>query len=203
MTNKRIYEMVVLATFLTIILVLNFSGIGFINLFQAVGGTVGGTIIHIPVIVACIYFGKKIGIGTGLIFGLTSWIYALNRAVLPLEFVFRNPIVAILPRVLFALITVILYNSLKKLIKRDSLNIILTAVLSSIIHALLVLPLLVIFGLDTIANIYEVDKASLDVIFNLIKAILVYNTIFEAIIAGIIVPPIIYALRSANIKRFE
>src|SRR5690606_34299049 len=131
MTNKNIYEMVVLATFLTIILVLNFTGIGFIQLFS---GTVGGTLFHIPVLVACFYFGKKIGIGTGLIFGISSWIYAMIRAALPLEFVFRNPIVAIVPRVLFALIAVMLYNALKKVIKKESLNIIITSVISTIIH---------------------------------------------------------------------
>ncbi|HEY8365411.1 MAG TPA: ECF transporter S component [Haloplasmataceae bacterium] len=198
MRNKKIFDMVILATFLTIIIVLTITGLGYITL--PFFPLVSGTIIHIPVLIACIYFGKKIGVGTGLIFGLSSWLYALTRAALPIEFVFRNPIVAIFPRVLFPLIAYYIYNSIKKMIKNDSLNIILTSVISTLIHALLVLPLIMIFGPDRIAEVYQSQGVSLQILLNMVWTTLVFNTILEMVLAGAIVAPIVLALRSANNK---
>ena len=194
MRNQKVYDLVILATFLTIIAVLTFTPLGYITFTPAVGAT----IVHIPVLVACLYFGMRIGWKTGLIFGLSSWIVALTRAVLPMDFVFRNPIVSVLPRVLFAIIAVLIFKLLLRVIKNYYACMVITAVLSTILHAAMVLSLLVIFGQHALTQIY--GNVSMSTIMGFIKFVIVSNTIAESIIAGVVVPPIVYALHSLTHK---
>ena len=64
---------------------------------------VGGmaiTIIHIPVIIAAVLFGYKSALLMGIAFGVTSMIVAATRGVGG-DILFINPLVSVVPRVLF------------------------------------------------------------------------------------------------------
>jgi uncharacterized membrane protein len=194
MRNQNVTDMVIMSMFLTIIIVLSaVPNLGFISLpFLPI---VGGTIIHIPVLVACFYSGKRIGVMAGLFFGVSSWIVALTRAATPIEFVFRNPLVSVLPRVAFAFLSIYIFKLLKRKLS-TKVSIAIASALGTIIHTLLVLGLIVAFGISAIADIYGV--ASIKNIWTLIQYTLIFNTIFETALAIILVTPIVYALRAMN-----
>lgn len=193
--NKRVFEMAAGAVFLTIILLLTFLPIGYITL--PFFPLVGGTLLHIPVLVAAIFFGKKMGVTTGLMFGISSWIYALIRAALPIEFTFQNPLVSVLPRVLFAYFTYLFYVLLSKRMNERA-SVALSAGLGTILHALLVVLMIIIFGQGRIEEVF--GSVSLQNIWILIYTTLVFNTILETILAVLLVTPIVMALKSYTNK---
>ena len=63
----KIKEFTLTAIFLSIILLFAFTPIGFIHL-----GVIKATLIHIPIIIASIILGPRIGALLGLVFGFTS-----------------------------------------------------------------------------------------------------------------------------------
>lgn len=89
--------------------VLGMTPLGFIPV-----GPTRATIMHIPVIIGAIVEGPLVGAVVGLIFGLFSIFQALTNP-LPTSFVFLNPLVSILPRVLIGISTFYVYDGLKKL----------------------------------------------------------------------------------------
>ena len=65
--------------------------------------------MHIPVIVGAIVEGPLVGGLIGLIFGLFSMFQAATNPH-PVSFVFLNPVVSILPRVLIGVVTYYVYD---------------------------------------------------------------------------------------------
>lgn len=76
-------------------------------------GPIWATTMHIPVVVAAIAGGPLAGALVGLFFGLTSFTRALLTPTVT-SFVNLNPLLSILPRVLFGLLTGRLYQALSK-----------------------------------------------------------------------------------------
>lgn len=67
-------------------------------------GGVSLTIMHIPVILAAVLEGPVAGTVVGLIFGVTSLVKAAVAPVTPLDPIFTNPLVSVLPRLLIAVV---------------------------------------------------------------------------------------------------
>lgn len=120
------------------------------------------TLLHIPVILAAIFGGLFGAVTSGLVFGLTSLV---NSAVNPsgtLDVFFVNPLVSVLPRLLFALIiwalskaillmtganrNVLTARSDGKRYLIASLLLAVAAFLASVIHTVLVIASLCIFS---------------------------------------------------------
>jgi len=92
-------ELTLIGLFTGIILLMAFvPQLGFIQI-----GFVALTIIHIPVLIGEGMGGKKVAISLGLAFGLASLSQALLRPVTPVDLLFQNPLVSVLPRFLFGL----------------------------------------------------------------------------------------------------
>lgn len=106
-------RLVISAILLAWILVLGMTQLGLIPV-----GPVRATTLHIPALIAAILFDKYMGVFLGLSFGLYSW-YQNFRAPTVLSFVFQNPIISVLPRIIFPLIAYYLYKYLKKKTHRD------------------------------------------------------------------------------------
>jgi uncharacterized membrane protein len=66
-------------------------------------GPVSLTIMHIPVILAGIVFGFQSAVITGVTFGISSMFVAMTRGVTPVDLLFINPVVSVLPRLLFGI----------------------------------------------------------------------------------------------------
>lgn len=200
MRNKQVLDLTIIAMLMTIIIVMAaVPNLGFITIPFLPG--VGATIIHIPVIIAAIYFGVKIGTSAGIIFGISSFVVAWIRPVGVLDPVFRNPLVSILPRIVFAFATVYIFSFVKRFIKESEiLQVSITAVLTTLLHTILVVPLLAAFGTKELARLYGIEVADFAVVTDFIKAVFIFNGIAEMVLAGLIVPPIVRALQAANKK---
>lgn len=189
--HQKVLDMAYLALLIAIMLILGLVPfLGFIPL-----GFASVTILHLPVIVAVLYFDWKMATLSGLAFGLISWIVALWRPTQPLDPFFQNPLISVLPRVLFGLFASLLYTSLKKWIKNRHLHDIVSALLASFIHSVLVLALLasIYYGQVTEAGTF---KAAV------MAALVTLGTasVLEALAAALIAPPIANALRAVNHK---
>ncbi|NLK43375.1 MAG: ECF transporter S component [Tissierellia bacterium] len=97
-------------------IVLGMTPIGFVPI-----GPTRATIMHIPVIIGAIMEGPIVGGFIGLIFGLFSIYQALTNPT-PVSFVFLNPLVSVIPRILIGIVSYYVYNSLKNLGKKGTLG---------------------------------------------------------------------------------
>ncbi|WP_297518248.1 ECF transporter S component [uncultured Clostridium sp.] len=127
-SRTKTRKLVVIAMLSAISIFLGISGLGFITL-----PPVKATIMHIPVIIGAIIEGPIVGALIGLVFGLFS-IYQAFAAPTPTSFVFWNPIIAILPRVLIGVASYYIYIGVLKSTKR---NIKVTAIIGGLILGIL------------------------------------------------------------------
>ncbi len=175
-------ELVLNSIFIGLILIMAWvPQLGYIQIFPAVGIT----IIHIPVIIGALTY-KRSGVILGTAFGLSSLFVALTRPTTPIDFLFQNPLVSVLPRILFGLSIYYLYTLFTKLIKNKTIVITLTAFLSTIIHSVLVLSMIYIFGVDMLGGA--------DTALGVIGTILITNASLEALAAVLVGVPVIRRL---------
>ena len=177
MKNNRTKEIAFTGVFAAIIFVMALvPWLGYIQI-----GLVSLTIIHIPVLIGGAVGGKRVSIYLGLFFGLTSLMIALIRPVLPSDFIFQNPLVSVLPRLLFGYVAYLFYTYFNRVIKNNIVATMVSFVLSTVAHTVFVLIAFYIFG---------IDNAALTGIFGFIWGILLSNGFFEALLAAAIGAPI-------------
>ena len=108
MNNKeKTRKMVTVAMLGAITIVLGLNPMGYIPL-----GIISITTMHIPVIIAAILEGPIVGGLVGFIFGLSSIANAMLRPG-PISFVFYNPIISVLPRILIGIFAGLTFLALK------------------------------------------------------------------------------------------
>ena len=182
MRNKKVQEITLISVFAALIVVIaSVPMLGFIQI-----GIISLTIIHIPVLIGGIFGGRKVSIALGIVFGLSSLIVALTRPVSPIDILFQNPLISVLPRVLFGWILYEMYVGFNKIIPNKFAAISVTMVLSTFVHTILVLiPLFLIGG----GAGYFGDKL-VPFIFGVIAA----NGIWEMLAALLIGGPIAHRL---------
>lgn len=117
--GKNVFDlrkMVIIGILGAISVILGMTPIGFIPI-----GPTRATIMHIPVIIGAIMEGPIVGGFVGLIFGLFSIYQAVTNPT-PVSFVFLNPLVSILPRILIGIVSYYVYNTLKNLGKNKTMG---------------------------------------------------------------------------------
>lgn len=77
------------------------------------------TILQVPVIIGAIIEGPIVGMAIGAIFGISSLIQAAIAPTGPLDPLFVNPLVSVLPRICIGLITWLVYGGLKLLFSKS------------------------------------------------------------------------------------
>lgn len=92
------------------------------------------TIMHVPVIVAGLVLGLRAGLINAFVFGLSTLVVALTRGSSPFDLLFINPLVSILPRLVFGFSVGVVASIAKKYIKNFSISAIITAIISTIVH---------------------------------------------------------------------
>lgn len=181
MRREQIYDLTLTAMFLAIILVMAFVPyLGFIPSPFIPG--VSLTLIHIPVIIGGIILGRKKSWLLGTFFGLMSLVLSFLRPQGPVDKIFHNPLVSVLPRIIFGIVIFEIYNLLSKLIKVKAVNVAITMVVSSLIHTLLVIVMLYLFGKDTLVSLEIVPE---NVAGNVIKVIGIFMLMSGLIEAGL------------------
>ena len=188
MRDKRVLEITTAGVFGAIILFLSLvpAPWGLTWGFFRVTGGVEITIIHIPVIIGGIFGGKRVAIMLGFIFGLGSLLAALIYGGVFSVF-FLNPLVSILPRMLFGYFIYLFYLQLNRIIKIPIVSMALSFGLSTLAHSLMVLTMLYIFSFNSEAYGTAFGDANIITFFGIILGL---NAVLEITIAILIGTPI-------------
>ena len=192
--SKNTVDLTKLAIFSFFIILLTFTPLGYIPL-----GSVSATIIHIPVIIGAIVLGIKYGAVLGTVMGLFSLARAAVMPTSPLDVLFLNPLVSVLPRILLGITAATVFIWLKKLLKNkkfaNPLSIGVAAACATIVNTVTVLGLLVLLYKD------EVQVTSSNALSFIIGSIFAINGIIELVSAIVLSIPISIALLKLENKK--
>ena len=198
--EKRTKFMILVAMFISIQIVMTLVPfLGFIPL-----GAVNITTLHIPTILAGILLGTKGGALVGMSFGLMSFVNATIRPGL-LSFMFSpfapapagfngNPlslIVAFLPRIMLGIFAALIYQFMKQKQWKVPVATIAAAVAATL-HTLMVFSLWFVIFLTPLSVVVDGDGTQGVLVF--LAGIVVNNSIFEVILAGVLVSALVRAL---------
>ena len=205
MFNKslsRTTSITLLGMFGAIIAILSTTFLGFIP----VPGLGSATTLHIPVIVASLLLGPKYGAIVGFMFGFASVIRTTMIPVLS-SFVFSpfvpvpgsdrgsmlSLIVAFVPRIILGILPWFLYKGVSKLTSEHFMiiNLAVTGIISTVMHTLMVMHLWYFLFRQPWA--YARGQLVIEM-YAVVLGIIGSVGIAEAIVAGVLVPAICFAL---------
>lgn len=184
-------QMVITAVLSAIIVIMGYTPLGLIPL---PGMT--ATILHTPVAIGAILYGPKVGLILGTVMGFTTLSKAILAPVSPLDPLFMNPLVSVLPRALMGLITAYVFIGITRLVKSSGISVGIAAIIASVANTVLTLGSLVL----VYANKLEVILEQLQIpgtVMAFIMGIIATNGIAEAIITTMLVVPIVLGLKRA------
>lgn len=164
---------------------LGLTGLGFIPI-----PPVKATIMHIPVIIGAIVEGPIVGSLVGLVFGLFS-MYQNFTAPGPTSFIFWNPIIALVPRVLIGIVAYYVYILLRKRFKNQSISIAIASICATLINTIGVLGLTYVFYLERYSAILKINPQTAGIA---IATIGLTNGVPEAVVSAVISVPVIIAI---------
>lgn len=191
MRDKRTLEMNLIALFIAIIVAMAFiPQVGFI----AYGG-VAITTLHIPVIIGAIHGGRKFGIILGIAFGVFSLIVAYVMPRGPGDFIFQNPVIAIVPRFLFGLVTFYIFIGFRKLVSHQTASIALTFIFAALAHSVFTLSFMVLFA-DQI-------ETTFGQLYQFLLGLVSVNGLLETVGAALIGTPIVKRLLASETLSLE
>lgn len=167
-----------------ITMLLGLTGYGFVPL-----PFIKATILHLPTIIGTLLAGPKVGLLVGFLFGCFS---LFQNFITPnlLSFAFLNPLVSILPRLLLGPFTWVVYKALPWRYMPGRIAV--TTLLASLFHTCTVLGMIYILYAQRFAAARGIADES---VLMLLVGIAGTNGIPEAIIAAIIITPIVVILR--------
>ncbi len=180
-SNGSVRKMAVTGMLAAVSILLGSTPLGFIPI-----GPTKATIMHLPVIIGAIMEGPLVGVGIGLIFGIFSMIQAVMAPTIT-SFVFLNPLVAVLPRVIIGLTAYYSY----KLTKSSSIS----AVVGTLTNTVGVLGMMyLLYGAQFAEALGQEKTRAAALIFGIATA----NGIPEIIVAMLVVTAVIAALRKTK-----
>ena len=193
--NKSAYRTAILGILTAIIIIQNFVPLlGYIPI-----PPLNPTIIHITVIVVSLTLGTKDGMIIGSVWGITRMVKAFTLPASPFDyFLWRNPIIAIFPRIMVGFVAGYVYNVCRKRFKKDSTAMILSSVLASLTNTILVLGLIYLIYGETYAALLKVDYSNL---LGVLGTVVLTSGIGEAIAAAIIAPIIARPLKKFRTQK--
>ena len=171
------------AMFLAILILLAVTPLGFIPI-----GPINATTMHIPVIIASIVLGPRLGAFLGGTFGLISMIRSTVIQT-PLSFVFspfipvigtehgswKALLIAFIPRILIGVVPYFVYNGLRKLMKQK-------ADTGSLTNTILVMNMIYFLFQQDYA---KVIGTNLNAVYSAILAVIFTSGVPEGIVAGL------------------
>lgn len=195
MNNNILSKRVVVSIFTAIIIIMTIIP----NLGYIYTPWVRITVIHVPVIVVSILYGKSLAIFMGIIFAVSSLlINTFNPNILSFLFSpfykfgeigggMASLIICFIPRIIMAIVASILYRKNCK-----KVYLLFLGFISSLCNTFFVLLGIYIFYFDEFIKIKNIPK---DGAYVTIALLLSINGILEAIVAGILVSMIIPKLK--------
>ncbi len=117
MKKSTTTNLAILGVFSALIILLTFTPIGYIAI-PALG--ISATIIHLPVIIGAVVLGPRDGTILGGVWGVTALIRAATMPNGPLDMLFVNPLISVLPRLLVGLCAAWVFRGMMKLFHNRS-----------------------------------------------------------------------------------
>lgn len=150
------------------------------------------TLLHVPVLVAAIVEGPVVGLFVGLMFGLSS-LYTAIITPSVIAFAFLNPLVSILPRVLFGLAAWYLFKGIDALMrgKARPVAIGIAAAVATLLHTTMVLGAIWILYAQRFMDAIGQGGAVARIVFYSIAAT---NAPPEVLVAVVITVPVAMAV---------
>ena len=171
-------------------------------------GFINATTLHIPVILAALLLGKKEGMIVGLVFGLsslikntttpnaTSFLFSPFFSLAGVNGNFGSILIALVPRIMIALVAAVLFKILIKKIN-ENLSVAIAAFVASFANTALVMAgAYFIFG-EAYANAVGIPMAGLGAF---IMTVVFTNGIAESLIAAVICP-IVYKATKRLVRK--
>ncbi|MFB0918300.1 MAG: ECF transporter S component [Clostridiaceae bacterium] len=180
-TRKLVYNAMIMA------IIIIMSVVPFLGFIQI--PPVAVTLVHIPVIIGGILFGLKSSLLFATTFGLSSLFVAMTRGAAT-DVLFINPMVSVVPRIIFGFAIVLIYNLVKNTNMSEQVKIGITAFLSSFIHSLIVIAALFIS-----MGITDPSGIGSETLKGILATLFTVNVTLEAIVATIVTIPVVIASR--------
>jgi uncharacterized membrane protein len=186
-TRTRIQNLTVNAMIIALIALMGFVPfLGFIPL----GASVSITIIHLPVLLGAALLSTRSATLFGLSFGIVSLLVVVtNPTPQPIDLFFVNPLISVLPRILFGLFAGVLFSFTRRFANLQQYGLLsLFAFLATVFHTVLVLSMLWLFASAELSGLFG----------NLVQFIwyiLSLNGLIEAILSALLIPILTLALR--------
>ncbi|MDO5018023.1 MAG: ECF transporter S component [Lagierella massiliensis] len=184
MKNLSTRDLTILALLSAITIVFGLTPLGYIPL-----GLIRITTLHIPTIIGAIICGPLIGGLVGLVFGLFSLFTNLTAPTSLLYFMFINPLVSVVPRVLIGVLTGLLFRKLDLKFKDNFFIPFIVGACGAIINTVFVLGTgYIIYG-QKIAEIYKVSNSG-KILIGIAASNLPLEMLATSVIVGFVIKPL-------------
>lgn len=199
MNTKQIRFLSLMGVFIAIELLFCFTTLGSLT----IGPGVVATLSHIPVLIAALSLGMKAAVIMGAVFGVSSLIvWSTSFLASPVAFIFTpfgiggnfwSLVICLLPRIVFAVLAVLLYKFLIKKKVRTAAALSVSAIAGAAIHTVLVLGIafLAFHNKTVLGNTF----------FAFVIAPTFVNTLIEIALAAIVTTPVVLALQKLQNKK--
>lgn len=190
MKNTKNFTMT--AMFLAILILLAVTPLGFIPI-----GPINATTMHIPVIIASIVLGPRLGAFLGGTFGLISMIRSTVIQT-PLSFVFspfipvigtdhgslKALLIAFIPRILIGIVPYFVFKGMQKLIKNNAntVSLFIAGLAGSLVNTILVMNMIYFLFQQDYA---QVIGKNINAVYSAVLAVIFTSGVPEAIVAGL------------------
>lgn len=180
------------AMFLAILILLAVTPLGFIPI-----GPINATTMHIPVIIASIVLGPRLGAFLGGTFGLISMIRS-TIVQTPLSFVFspfipvigtdhgslKALLIAFIPRILIGVVPYFVFKGMQKLIKNkaNTVSLFIAGLAGSLVNTILVMNMIYFLFQQDYA---QVIGKNINAVYSAVLAVIFTSGVPEAIVAGL------------------
>ena len=197
-SKKRIQQLTLAAFFVAIEVIMAVTPIGFIPVVA-----INITTMHLPVILAGIVLGPIYGAMMGFVFGMTSMLRATfipgitSFCFSPFITVggisgnFWSAFIALVPRMTLGCLSFYIYRAVRKLKKSRITAAAVSAGLNTLIHTLFVMGSIWLFFGEAYASAAGIGVGAV------IVTVLTSNGILEILLASIVIPALVKALKPA------
>ena len=168
-----------------ITVVLGMTGLGFIPI-----PPINATILHIPTLIGALLEGPRIGALIGFIFGCYSMAQAFMAPNI-MSFVFYNPLVSILPRMLIGPAAYLVFRYLP--IKRTVVRVAAALFIGTIVHTVLVMSAIYLLYAEPYAAAKNIPVEN---VLNIVIGVAVFHGPLEALAATVVGTPGVMAVRA-------
>ncbi len=186
------YQIAMTGIFGALSVVLVLTPFGYIQLLPPPAPAI--TIMHIPVILATLFGGLIPGIGVGFIFGITSMI----RSVMLGSLFFYNPVISVIPRMLFPVFVWLFYKLVSKINRIFAGS--FAAAAGTFFHTVIVISMIYFVYFDTYSTAKESGAMSLTGLIKTLGVVFVTNGLWE-ILAAVVIVTIVFSAFYLSSKR--